>query len=52
MITMPSLLVFPTELLSDSEEDQMSSNTNSYDYGEAGPWTHRHKDTRAQPFLG
>lgn len=49
---MPAPLPFPTELLSDSEEDQMSSNTNSYDYGEAEPWTHRHKDTRGQPFLG
>lgn len=25
----------PTEMLSDSEEDQVSSNTNSYDYGES-----------------
>jgi hypothetical protein len=44
---MSSLLTFATELLSESEEDQMSSNTNSYDYGEAG-----HKDTRGQPSLG
>lgn len=43
MMTMSSLLTFATELLSESEEDQMSSNTNSYDYG---------KDTRGQPSLG
>ena len=35
MLTMPTLLLSPTEILSDSEEDQVSSNTNSYDYGEA-----------------
>lgn len=34
-LTMPTLLLSPTEILSDSEEDQVSSNTNSYDYGEA-----------------
>lgn len=35
MLTMPTLLLSPTEILSDSEEDRVSSNTNSYDYGEA-----------------
>lgn len=46
-MTVSALLLFPTELLSDSEEDQMSSNTNSYDYGEADraldPWAEGHQ---------
>ena len=44
-MTLPALLLFPTELLSESEEDQMSSNANSYDYGEGGSWTHGQKGT-------
>ena len=47
-MTVSALLLFPTELLSDSEEDQMSSNTNSYDYGEAG----RALDPRAEGHQG
>lgn len=49
VLTMPTPLLFSTEMLSDSEEDQVSSNTNSYDYGEAPRlWAHGDKDTRSR----